>query len=49
MRLVGIYHLLCDSCNLLFTGFVVPGTLHRRKKHRHSKHQDEAPISSRQN
>jgi len=37
MRLVGIYHLLCDSCNLLFTGFVVPGTLHRRRKHRRHK------------
>lgn len=38
MRLVGIYHLLCDHCNLLFTGFVVPGTLHRRKKqHRQKK------------
>ena len=32
MRLVGIYHLLCDHCNLLFTGFVVPGTLHRQEE-----------------
>jgi hypothetical protein len=32
MRLVGIYHLLCDHCNLLFTGFVVPGTLHPPEK-----------------
>jgi hypothetical protein len=33
-RLVGIHHLLCDHCNLLFTGFAIPGTLrgHRRKK-----------------
>lgn len=37
MRLFGIYHLLCDHCNLLFTGFVVPGTLQRRKKHRRHK------------
>jgi hypothetical protein len=37
MRLVGIYHLLCDHCNLLFTGFVVPGTLQRRRKHRRHK------------
>lgn len=37
MRMFGIYHLLCDHCNLLFTGFVVPGTLHRRKKHRRHK------------
>ena len=34
LRLVGIHHLLCDHCNLLFTGFVVPGTLRRRRKHR---------------
>jgi hypothetical protein len=26
-RLVGIHHLLCNHCNLLFTGFAVPGTL----------------------
>lgn len=37
MRMFGIYHLLCDHCNLLFRGFVVPGTLHRRKKHRRHK------------
>jgi hypothetical protein len=23
----GIYNLLCDSCNLLFTGFALPGTV----------------------
>ena len=34
LRVVGIHHLLCDHCNLLFTGFVLPGTLRRRKKHR---------------
>ena len=38
LRLVGIHHLLCDHCNLLFTGFVMPGTLRRRKKHRRHKH-----------
>jgi hypothetical protein len=26
-RLVGIHHLLCNHCNLLFTGFAVPGTV----------------------
>jgi hypothetical protein len=43
MRLIGIYHLLCDHCNLLFTGFVLPGTLrsHRRKKHKGDKKSDE--------
>ena len=43
MRLIGIYHLLCDHCNLLFTGFVLPGTLksHRRKKQKGDKKADE--------
>jgi hypothetical protein len=43
MRLVGIYHLLCDHCNLLFTGFVLPGMLnkHHKKKHRHRKQDEE--------
>ena len=29
LRMVGIHHLLCNHCNLLFTGFVVPGTMNR--------------------
>jgi ribosomal protein L37AE/L43A len=37
-RLFGIYNLLCDHCNLLFTGFAVPGTVpkhgSRKKKNR---------------
>jgi hypothetical protein len=39
MRVFGIYHLLCDHCNLLFTGFMLPGTLagHRRGKHKQAK------------
>ena len=34
LRMFGIYNLLCDHCNLLFTGFAVPGTVpkHSRKK-----------------
>jgi hypothetical protein len=30
----GIYNLLCNHCNLLFTGFAVPGTVpkHSRRK-----------------
>lgn len=32
LRLFGIYNLLCDHCNLLFTGFAVPGTVGRRGK-----------------
>jgi hypothetical protein len=49
MRLVGIYHLLCDHCNLLFTGFVVPGTLRSRQQqdnyHKKTKKNTEVPGS----
>ena len=31
-RLVGIHHLLCNHCNLLFTGFAVPGTVGRSSR-----------------
>jgi hypothetical protein len=31
-RLVGIHYLLCNHCNLLFTGFAVPGTVGRPSK-----------------
>jgi hypothetical protein len=43
MRLVGIYHLLCDHCNLLFTGFAFPGSFRRRKKHRRHKVTERHP------
>ena len=31
-RLVGIHHLLCNHCNLLFTGFAVPWIPGRNNK-----------------
>jgi hypothetical protein len=31
-RLVGIHYLLCNHCNLLFTGFAVPGTVGKSGK-----------------
>ena len=39
LRLVGIHHLLCNHCNLLFTGFAIPGTVGRsgRKRRTHSR------------
>lgn len=47
MRMVGIYNLLCDHCNLLFTGFAVPGTVpkhgSRRKKQRKSESAESKP------
>jgi uncharacterized membrane protein len=34
--MLGIYELLCDDCNLLFTGFALPWTVssHRKRKGR---------------
>ncbi|MBA2501798.1 MAG: hypothetical protein H0V27_02860 [Pyrinomonadaceae bacterium] len=34
MRVFGVYRLLCDNCNLQFTGFAVPGTVSKRGRHR---------------
>ena len=30
LRMIGVYALLCDNCNLLFKGFAVPGTVPQR-------------------
>jgi hypothetical protein len=35
LRMIGVYNLLCDNCNLLFKGFAVPGTVPARGHHRH--------------
>ncbi|MEA2175664.1 MAG: hypothetical protein QOD00_3256, partial [Blastocatellia bacterium] len=37
LRIFGIYNLLCDHCNLLFKGFVVPGTLPKHGSARKKK------------
>jgi hypothetical protein len=34
LRMIGVYRLLCDNCNLLFKGFAVPGTVPARGSHR---------------
>ena len=34
LRMIGVYSLLCDNCNLLFKGFAVPGTVPARGSHR---------------
>jgi hypothetical protein len=41
LRMIGVYNLLCDNCNLLFRGFALPGTVpargtHRRRHRRHA-------------
>ena len=38
LRLIGVYNLLCDNCNLLFRGFAVPGTVPARGTHRRHHH-----------
>jgi len=34
LRMIGVYNLLCDNCNLLFRGFALPGTVPARGTHR---------------
>jgi len=34
VRMFGFRELLCDSCNLRFRGFVIPGTLPRSGRHK---------------
>src|SRR3977135_4308912 len=34
IRMLGFRELLCDSCNLRFRGFVIPGTLPRSNRHK---------------
>jgi hypothetical protein len=40
LRMIGVYNLLCDNCNLLFRGFALPGTVPARGTHRrhHRRH-----------
>lgn len=40
LRMFGYYSLLCDDCNLLFRGFVVPGTVPR-----HGGRKKKEPVS----
>lgn len=36
-RMFGIHQLLCNHCNLLFTGFAVPGTVGRSSRKSRTK------------
>ena len=38
LRMIGVYNLLCDNCNLLFRGFALPGTVPARGTHRRRHH-----------
>ena len=38
LRLIGVYNLLCDNCNLLFRGFALPGTVPARGTRRRHHH-----------
>ena len=42
LRLIGIYSLLCDNCNLLFKGFALPGTVPPRGTHRRKRREERA-------
>src|SRR4051812_38125868 len=44
VRLVGIHSLLCDSCNLSYRGFAIPGTVpeHSSRKSRYYRKKTEA-------
>jgi hypothetical protein len=46
-RLVGIHHLLCNHCNLLFTGFAVPWTVNKPgRKHQPRSGSEEGKSST---
>ena len=48
LRLVGIHHLLCNHCNLLFTGFAVPWTLgspSKKARNRKGTGEDKRSVS----
>ena len=34
LRVIGVYELLCENCNLLFRGFALPGTVPARGRPR---------------
>ncbi len=46
LRMIGVYNLLCDNCNLLFKGFAVPGTVPARGSHRRRRHGGHAAGSA---
>jgi hypothetical protein len=43
LRLIGVYNLLCDNCNLLFKGFAVPGTVPARGSRRRRQAREAGP------
>jgi hypothetical protein len=44
----GVYNLLCDHCNLLFTGFAVPGTVPKHSKRKRNQGSEAAEDGKRQ-
>jgi hypothetical protein len=47
LRVIGVYSLLCDNCNLLFKGFAVPGTVPAHgSRRRHRRTEGDAPRPS---
>ncbi len=46
LRMIGVYNLLCDNCNLLFRGFALPGTVPARGTHRRRPQRRQHPGGS---
>jgi hypothetical protein len=44
IRMLGFRELLCDSCNLRFRGFVIPGTLPRTGRHKKKPDNQKAAV-----
>jgi hypothetical protein len=47
IRMFGFRELLCDSCNLRFRGFVIPGTLPRSGRHKSRGENQDSLIKKR--
>ena len=48
VRMIGFRELLCDSCNLRFRGFVLPGTLPRSGRHKKKTEPVKTAAAARQ-
>ena len=49
IRMLGFRELLCDSCNLRFRGFVLPGTLPRSNRHKKMATADRTSVKAESN
>ncbi|HKP72095.1 MAG TPA: hypothetical protein VJT82_04100 [Pyrinomonadaceae bacterium] len=47
LRLVGVHDLLCDSCNLSYRGFAIPGTVPQSSRKRRSRSRETSDDAAR--